>query len=79
MNCQKPSGDFLSGIAGTFAAWTKQATESGRLPGEDTDSLIYACEAACVLVRAASNEAYNVHKRAMTAPDVLAFVGECFS
>ena len=70
-------GDLLAGSIGAFAAWAKQAEASGRMLG-GAGALVFACEAACLLLRSAAAAAYCERKRSMTAPDVLDAIGACF-
>eukprot|EP00039_Didymoeca_costata_P005339 m.80656 g.80656 ORF g.80656 m.80656 type:complete len:306 (-) comp12774_c0_seq2:1083-2000(-) len=65
-------GDFLCGTVGTLLSWTDRNAEL------NDETIVEACFAACVLVRHACLSTFKQHKRAMTAPDVLAFVGPVF-
>ena len=45
---------------------------------DDQDRIVLACDAACAVVRMSCAKAFEVHKRAMVAPDVLDTIGETF-
>lgn len=61
-------GDLLCGTLSIVLAWSAQS---------DGCSL-EACRAASLLVRRACRAAYQRHRRAMVAPDVLGELGPCF-
>jgi ATP-dependent NAD(P)H-hydrate dehydratase len=65
-------GDILAGTLGTLVAWngilTKQEVASA-------DDLPLACWTACSFVKSSTHQAFLQHRRAMTAPDVLAELG----
>eukprot|EP00434_Breviolum_minutum_P011577 symbB.v1.2.010210.t1/scaffold665.1/size175136/1 len=61
-------GDFLAGSLAVLLGW---AVARRRDP-------IFACQAACLLVRRACKVAYDKKKRSMVAPDVLDEVGQVF-
>jgi ATP-dependent NAD(P)H-hydrate dehydratase len=65
-------GDVLAGTTGTLVAW------NDILNKQDESShhhLPLACWTACCFVKHATKKAFDVHKRSMTAPDVLHALG----
>lgn len=62
-------GDLLAGTVAVIFAWSRQVRSK---------DIRRACEAACVLVRRACQQAYAKKKRAMMAPDVLDELGDMF-
>jgi len=64
-------GDTVAGVLGIFMFWAhKNAKEEGEAEGAFSPNLI-AAAAASTLTRRASNIAFCVHGRALTAPDVI--------
>jgi ATP-dependent NAD(P)H-hydrate dehydratase len=82
-------GDVLAGTLGTFLAWQTllSSSKSSGLDEDrkkdgspaDTDTLRLhwqlACWTACCVVKRATRQAYELKRRSMTAPDVLAHIG----
>lgn len=64
-------GDILAGTVGTFMAWNEILAQDGK----PTDRLL-SCLSACCVTKQATKRAYDLHKRSMTAPDVLSSLGE---
>ncbi|TYZ57532.1 hypothetical protein PybrP1_005404 [[Pythium] brassicae (nom. inval.)] len=70
-------GDVLTGAVATFVAWTKSASiaTSDEFGG---NPLLLAALGGSLVTRASSMEAFSLHGRSMTAPDVLQSVGRGF-
>ena len=66
-------GDILAGTVGTLTAWHCILLDRGKT--FETD-LPLACWTACCFVRRGTRNAYRVHRRSMTAPDVLEELGK---
>ena len=64
-------GDLLSGILATFLHWT-QSDATAQFP-----TLSAAC-AASTLTKTMNCRAFQVHRRAMLASDMIPFLGPCF-
>lgn len=72
-------GDILAGALAAFVAWAhlgERATAAAEGIGLRPATL--AAYGACMLTRRFSREAYLVHKRSMTAPDVIGTIGSAF-
>ena len=81
-------GDVLAGCLGTFSAWSDIAAAAGVNDAQQQSALSVEKEtlrcfdlcigawAACSLTRNSSLMAYRKHKRSMTAPDVIAELGD---
>jgi ATP-dependent NAD(P)H-hydrate dehydratase len=65
-------GDVLAGTIGTLVAWNTILTKQGQATPSD---LPLACWSACCFVKHATKLAFDVHRRSMTAPDVLQALG----
>jgi ATP-dependent NAD(P)H-hydrate dehydratase len=65
-------GDILAGTLGTLVAWNNILTKQGVASADD---LPLACWTACSFVKSSTHQAFLQHRRAMTAPDVLAELG----
>jgi ATP-dependent NAD(P)H-hydrate dehydratase len=65
-------GDILAGTLGTLVAWNAILVEKGVASADD---LPLACWTACCFTKRATHKAFSVHRRCMTAPDVLAEMG----
>jgi NAD(P)H-hydrate repair Nnr-like enzyme with NAD(P)H-hydrate dehydratase domain len=65
-------GDILPGTLGTLVAWNGILTKQGVASADD---LPLACWTACSFVKSSTHQAFLQHRRAMTAPDVLAELG----
>ena len=70
-------GDILAGTVGTLAAWQFLLSQQQRR-GTSSSSWIPAAWTACHLVKRTTHRAWMDKKRAMTAPDVLARLGDVF-
>jgi len=68
-------GDILAGTIGTFLAWNNILTKTGSASRHDAP---FACWMACCLVKRSTNEAFQKHYRAMTATDILPYIGPTF-
>jgi ATP-dependent NAD(P)H-hydrate dehydratase len=62
-------GDILSGTVGTLLGWNRILTDRNRASGLEDVPL--ACWTACCFVRRSTKRAFDVHRRGMTAPDIL--------
>jgi ATP-dependent NAD(P)H-hydrate dehydratase len=70
-------GDVLSGAIGTMVAWQSilhNQKQDGQLPMSSVD-LPLACWTACCLVKKATERAFNLKQRAMSASDILDQLG----
>lgn len=69
-------GDVLAGLVGTFLSWAERGAAEER-PGavEGLPPRVAAALGACHLARRAGRQAFRRHKRATTAPHMLAEVG----
>jgi ATP-dependent NAD(P)H-hydrate dehydratase len=72
-------GDILSGVLGAFGAWynilqKKNATSD--YESTTTNNLVLSCWLACCITKMATNKAFSLRKRSMTAPDVLQMICE---
>jgi ATP-dependent NAD(P)H-hydrate dehydratase len=65
-------GDVLAGTTGTLVAWNSILTRQDQATSMD---LPLACWTACCFVKRATKRAFDVHRRSMTAPDVLEALG----
>jgi ATP-dependent NAD(P)H-hydrate dehydratase len=65
-------GDVLAGTMGTVVAWNSILTRRGQANPTD---LPLSCWTACCFVKRATKRAFDVHRRSMTAPDVLEALG----
>eukprot|EP00242_Pyramimonas_sp_CCMP2087_P011591 CAMPEP_0198221596 /NCGR_PEP_ID=MMETSP1445-20131203/84338_1 /TAXON_ID=36898 /ORGANISM="Pyramimonas sp., Strain CCMP2087" /LENGTH=353 /DNA_ID=CAMNT_0043899801 /DNA_START=233 /DNA_END=1294 /DNA_ORIENTATION=+ len=70
-------GDILAGTVAVFWAWTRAAVKAGRVPLLRTPDMQPAISAyaACAVVRRAQMYAFEKHRRAMGAGDVIAELG----
>eukprot|EP00386_Alphamonas_edax_P000924 GDKI01002773.1.p1 GENE.GDKI01002773.1~~GDKI01002773.1.p1 ORF type:complete len:239 (-),score=62.70 GDKI01002773.1:134-850(-) len=73
-------GDVLSGLLGTFVAWSKA---KGKLTPHDdhcegVPTLVAAAYGASTLVRVCSVAAFTKRRRSMTAPDLIHEIGDVF-
>lgn len=82
-------GDIVSGACAVMIHWTMNMQQkltlrdNAETGGDDEDSLpmdptLWAMWCASVLVKRSTLSAFSKHRRSMTAPDVLAEVGEVF-
>jgi len=71
-------GDVLAGAVACFASWS---TLNPTIEGGDTayPLLVLAAYNGCALTRMATQDAFNKHKRAMVARDVVDSVGPVFA
>ena len=69
-------GDVLAGTTATFAAW--QHILQKRETNETAESWTSSAWTACHLVKRATYKAWQAKKRAMTAPDVLSYIGRSY-
>ncbi|KAL3919015.1 MAG: hypothetical protein SGILL_003965 [Bacillariaceae sp.] len=65
-------GDVLAGTTGTLVAWNDILNKKELASYHD---LPLACWTACCFVKQATKKAFDIHKRSMTAPDVLEALG----
>ena len=65
-------GDVLAGTCGTLLAWNKILTDRGKA---SVDDIPLACWTACCFVKRSTKKAFDVHRRSMTAPDILQELG----
>jgi ATP-dependent NAD(P)H-hydrate dehydratase len=65
-------GDLLAGTLGTLVAWNGILISQGLISSRD---LPLSCWTACCFVKRATRRAFDVHRRSMTAPDVLDQLG----
>jgi ATP-dependent NAD(P)H-hydrate dehydratase len=65
-------GDVLAGTTGTLMAWNSILTEHDQASPNDVP---LACWTACCFVKHATKKAFDIHRRSMTAPDVLDMLG----
>ena len=65
-------GDVLAGTCGTLVAWNNILTNRGKASFDD---LPLACWAACCFVKRSTKKAFDIHRRSMTAPDILNELG----
>ena len=65
-------GDILAGTCGTLVAWNRILTARGKASYDDVP---IACWTACCFVKRATKKAYDIHRRSMTAPDILHELG----
>ncbi len=70
-------GDVLAGSIATFLGWARAAQLGGLTPPEPSPPLL-AAYAGCLLTRRFSAAAFAKHRRAMTAPDLVAEIGPTF-
>ena len=64
-------GDILAGTLGTMVAWNRIIQDRQK----DGGDLHLSCWTACCIVKRATKQAFEKHKRSMTAPDVLSELG----
>jgi ATP-dependent NAD(P)H-hydrate dehydratase len=65
-------GDILSGTTGTLVAWNNILARKGVATSQD---LALACWTACCFVKRSTKKAFDIHRRSMTAPDILLELG----
>jgi ATP-dependent NAD(P)H-hydrate dehydratase len=65
-------GDILAGTCGTLVAWNRILTDRDQASLED---LPLACWTACCFVKRSTKKAFDIHRRSMTAPDILDELG----
>ena len=65
-------GDVLAGTCGTLVAWNNILTSRGKASFDD---LPLACWTACCFVKRSTKKAFDIHRRSMTAPDILEELG----
>mmetsp|Transcript_24006 Transcript_24006/g.56656 ORF Transcript_24006/g.56656 Transcript_24006/m.56656 type:complete len:404 (+) Transcript_24006:56-1267(+) len=65
-------GDILAGTCGSLVAWNKILKDRGEASSDD---LALACWTACCFVKRSTKKAFDVHRRSMTAPDILEELG----
>ena len=65
-------GDVLAGTCGTLVAWNNILSSRGKT---SIDDVPLACWAACCFVKRATKKAFDIHRRSMTAPDILEELG----
>jgi len=65
-------GDVLAGTCGTLLAWNKILTDRGKA---NVDDIPLACWTACCFVKRSTKKAFDIHRRSMTAPDILQELG----
>jgi ATP-dependent NAD(P)H-hydrate dehydratase len=65
-------GDILAGTCGTLMAWNRILTADGTASADD---LPLACWTACCFVKRSTRRTYEMHRRSMTAPDILQELG----
>lgn len=76
-------GDVLAGTLGACVAWHEILSRKGNLdyapsPAPLTpsqDMLLWSCWTACCITKQATKRAFDMKKRAMTAPDILKEIG----
>ncbi|RKO92987.1 Ribokinase-like protein [Blyttiomyces helicus] len=75
-------GDLLSGAIGTFVSWAlgvpRPPTPLRPLNMTDGDAILTACWGACALIRGAGRAAFEKHRRATLAQDVVGEIGPVF-
>ena len=65
-------GDVLAGTCGALVAWNNILTNRGQASFDD---LPLACWTACCFVKRSTKKAFDIHRRSMTAPDILQELG----
>ncbi len=65
-------GDVLAGTCGTLVAWNNILSSRGKA---SIDDVPLACWTACCFVKRATKKAFDIHRRSMTAPDILEELG----
>lgn len=65
-------GDVLAGTTGTLLAWNRILTQRHETSPQNVP---LACWTACCFVKRAAKRAFDIHRRSMTAPDVLDALG----
>lgn len=65
-------GDILAGTCGTLVAWNTILSSRGKASPDD---LSLACWTACCFVKRSTKKAFEIHRRSMTAPDILHELG----
>lgn len=65
-------GDVLAGTCGTLVAWNHILSKRGKASFDD---LPLACWTACCFVKRSTKKAFDIHRRSMTAPDILNELG----
>ena len=65
-------GDVLAGTCGTLVAWNHILTNRGVASFDD---IPLACWTACCFVKRSTKQAFDIHRRSMTAPDILDELG----
>jgi ATP-dependent NAD(P)H-hydrate dehydratase len=73
-------GDILAGTCGTLLAWnrilsSRNVASSSSLSSSGTEDVPLACWTACCFVKRSTKRAFDVHRRSMTAPDILHELG----
>ena len=71
-------GDVLAGSIATLLAWAHAAAGKQRLPAGGPPPPLLAAYTGCMLTRRFSRAAFAKHRRSMTAPDLIAEIGETF-
>ncbi|EGR29966.1 hypothetical protein IMG5_145150 [Ichthyophthirius multifiliis] len=71
-------GDILSGLVGVYCCWAqKQAKKQPHLNEENM--IILGCIFSSCLTRKASSYAYQKYNISLTAPNIIEFIGKCFT
>ena len=72
-------GDVLAGSIATMLGWSKAAEKQGRISANAPAAApTLAAYTACLLTRRFARAAFAKHRRSMTAPDLIAEIGEVF-
>jgi len=65
-------GDILAGTVGIFVVWNNILTNQDKATYDD---LPLSCWTACCVVKQATKVAFDIHRRSMTAPDIIQELG----
>jgi ATP-dependent NAD(P)H-hydrate dehydratase len=71
-------GDVLAGTLATWLAWSHADGAAAIAESAGVRPAALAAHAACTLTRQFARTAYSVHKRSMTAPDLIDAIGTTF-
>lgn len=73
-------GDLLSGVLGTFTHWAHRATDSSveNATFQAYGPTICAAYSACLLTKQCNSQAFQIHQRSTTTPDMINQIQRAF-
>ena len=69
-------GDILAGTCGTLLGWNRILSTNNKNVSSGLDDVPLACWTACCFVKQSTKRAFDMHRRSMTAPDILDTLGQ---